>query len=156
MEWGRLPYHRLPQDYTAAGDAYTRRYDKIIKDVEDKIKIIDDTLLYKVEIEANFYHTYNYLVLCAKNGVTLNPEKLQFCQDRVEFGGLNVTETGVCPSDTLISAIRDFPVPKNITGARSWFGLINQVSWALANTSLMQPFRDLVKPNSNFMWERGP
>ena len=145
-EWGRFRYRRLPQGYTAAGDAYTRRYDEIIKNVKDKIKIIDDTLLYKVGIEANFYHTYNYLVLCAENGVTLNPDKLQFCQDIVDWGGLKVTETGVCPSDSLISAIRDFPAPKDITGARSWFGLVNQVAWAHANATLMQPFRDLVKP----------
>ena len=152
-EWGRFRYRRLPQGYTAAGDAHTRCYDEIIKDVEDKIKIIDDTLLYKVGIEANFYHTYKYLVLCAKNGVTLNPEKLQFCQDKVEFGGLKVTETGVCPSETLIRAIHDIPVPKNITGVRSWFDLINQLSWAHANKSLIQPFRGLVKPNSTFIWD---
>ena len=26
MEWKRLRYHRLPQGYTAAGNAYTRHY----------------------------------------------------------------------------------------------------------------------------------
>ena len=33
-----------------------------------------------------------------------------------------------------------------------FFGLVNQVQWAYANGKEMQPFRDLVKPNSCFQW----
>ena len=69
------------------------------------MKIIDDTLLCKVGIKANFYHTYYYLVLCADNSVTLNHDKLQFCQDIIDWKGLKFTETGVYQSDSLISAI---------------------------------------------------
>ena len=32
MEWGRFMYLRMPQGYLASGDAYTRSYNKIIKD----------------------------------------------------------------------------------------------------------------------------
>ena len=39
----RFHYRRLPQGFKAAGDAYSRRYDEIIKDVRDKVKCIDDT-----------------------------------------------------------------------------------------------------------------
>ena len=42
-EWGRFRYRRLPQGFLASGDAYTRRYDEIIKDVKDKVKWWDIT-----------------------------------------------------------------------------------------------------------------
>ena len=45
-EWGKYIYLRLPQEFIASGDAYTRRYDEIIKNFPCKVKIIDDTLLY--------------------------------------------------------------------------------------------------------------
>ena len=53
--WGRYMYLRLPQGFKAAGDIYTRRYDDIIKDVPNKIKIVDDTLLYTLIIEESFF-----------------------------------------------------------------------------------------------------
>ena len=153
-EWGRYRYRRLPQGYLAAGDAYTRRYDEIIKDVKDKVKCIDDALLYDCDIESAFFHTWDYLTLCAENGITVNLSKFQFCQDEVIFAGQKITRTGICPADSTLSAIRDFPAPKDITGARSWFGLVNQISWAYSITAAMQPFRELVKPNMKFHWDK--
>ena len=32
------------------------------------------------------------------------------------------------------------------------FGLVNQVAWAHSISEIMQPFRELVKPNSKFLW----
>ena len=55
----------------------------------------------------------------------------------------------------LSNAISSFPSPKNITDARSWFGLVNQVAWAYSLSPIMLPFRELVKKNSNFAWNEG-
>ena len=63
-EWGRYRYRRLPQGYSDAGDAYTRRYDEIMKDVENKVKCVDATLLFDNGIEESFFHTWDYLTLC--------------------------------------------------------------------------------------------
>ena len=151
-EWGRYRYLRLPQGYLAATDAYTRRYDEIIKDIPRKVKIVDDTLLYDHDIEQSFYHTWEYLTLCADNGIVINKDKFQFCMDEVTFAGLKVTKNGIAPSDSILSAIKDFPRPTDLTSARSWFGVVNQVSWAYSISPVMQPFRELVKVNSKFHW----
>ena len=66
----------------------TRRYDEVIKDVEQEVKCVDDVLLYDSGIAEAFYHMFDYLTLCAKNGVVQNQKKLQFCQDTVQFVGL--------------------------------------------------------------------
>lgn len=44
-EWGRYRYLRMPQGFLASGDAYTSRYDDIIKDIPRKVKCVDDTLI---------------------------------------------------------------------------------------------------------------
>ena len=152
-EWGRYMYKRVPQGFFAAGDAYTRRYDEIIDGVERKVKIVDDTLLYDNSIEQAFYHVWDYLTLCTNNGVVANAKKFRFCQDTVDFAGLTLTSTGVIPSEKTLSSICDFPTPTDLTGARSWFGLVNQVAWAYAISPVMQPFRDLIKPNQKFYWD---
>ena len=49
--------------------------------------------------------------------------------------------------------MNDFPTPTNITGTRSWFGLVNQLAWAYSVSPIMQPFKELVKANSKFTWD---
>ena len=152
-EWGRFMYLRMPQGFVVEGDAYTRRYDEIIDGVERKVKIVDDTLLYDKSNEQAFYHMWDYLTLCANNGVVVNAKKFKFCQNTVDFAGLTITPTGVTPSANTLSSICDFPRPPDLTSARSWFGLVNQVIWAHAISPIMQPFRELIKPNQKFYWD---
>ena len=152
-EWGCYMYLCMPQGFVASGDAYTSRYDDIIKDVPRKVKCVDDTLLYDNSIEDSFFHSWDYLQLCWEKGIVLNPEKFQFCVDTAHFAGLRITPAGIAPSETLLSSIKNFPVPKNITDAHSWFGLVNQVAWAYSISTIMQPFHALVKHNSKFYWD---
>ena len=105
------------------------------------------------------YHRISFLphlglfsTLC-KKGIVLNSEKFEFCHDTITFAGLTITPTGITPSPKLLDAIKNFPTPSDITGARSWFGLVNQVSWAYSISPIMQPFCDLVKPNTKFHWD---
>ena len=87
MECGHFMHLRMPQGYLDSGYTYVHRYDKIIKDVPCKVKIVNDTLLFDKNIEEAFYHTLDYLLLCEKNGIILNREKFQFCQNVVQFEG---------------------------------------------------------------------
>ena len=134
----------MPQGYLASGDAYPRRYDEVIKDVPRKVKIVDDTLLYDSNIEGAFFHTFDFLLHCAKNGIVFNWEKFQFYQDTVQFGSLQITPSGITSSEPMLEAILSFPIPRTLTDTRSWFGLVNQVAWAYSLGPVMLPFRDLV------------
>ena len=79
-------------------------------------------------------------------------KKFKFCRDRIDFAGLKITLYGVSPSDNILPAITGFQTPTNITGAWSWFGLVNQVVWTYAISPIMQPFPELVKYNFTFTW----
>ncbi|VDI45747.1 Hypothetical predicted protein [Mytilus galloprovincialis] len=130
--WGRYRYKTAPQGYIASGDGYTRRFDEIVADVPHKTKCVDDTLLWSDDIEESFVQACHWLELCGKHGITLNPEKFHFAQDTVEFAGFEITNDSVRPCKRYLQAILDFPTPKNITDVRSWFGLVNQVSYAFS------------------------
>jgi hypothetical protein len=70
----------------------------------------------------------------------------------VEFSGFEITRDEVIPCQRYLQAIIDFPTPKDITDVRSWFGLINQVSYAFSMAERMLPFRDFLKPDTAFQW----
>ena len=145
-------YRVAPQGYIASGDGYTRRFDEIVMDVPRKTKCVDDTLLWDSSIEQAFFHTVDWLDLCGRNGVSLNPTKFIFAKETVEFAGFEITPSAVRPAQKFLQSIRDFPTPKSVTDVRSWFGLVNQVSYAFAAAERMQPFRDLLKPGNEFEW----
>ena len=153
--WGRYRYCVAPQGYMASGDFYTRRYDEILTDIPRKKKIIDDALLWDETIAESFFHTIDFLDTCGRNGVILNTTpKFGFARKRTEFAGFQLSPTSVSPCPKSIEAIQNFPTPKNITDIRSWFGLVNQVSFAFASAPRMAPFRPLLKPGAKFTWTK--
>ena len=56
------------------------------------------------------------------------------------------------PTQKFIQSIENFPEPKTLTDVRSWFGLINQVSYAFAIAPQMAPFRALLSSKIPFHW----
>lgn len=133
--------------HSAAGDAYTKRFDDAIADLPRKYKCVDDTLLYDTNVEEAFWHTYNFLEVFAKAGVTLKPEKFQFCRREAAFAGYHLGWDTYEPTAERLAAVKDFTMPAqpSITVVRSWFGLVNQLAPFLATAFLMAPFRDLLK-----------
>ena len=81
-----------------------------------------------------------------------NPKKFVFGREELEFVGFWVQKDGIRPTEDMKRAITEFPRPTDITGVRSWYGLVEQVAWGFAKTELMQPFRDLLKKKTEFAW----
>ena len=150
--WGRYRYCTAPQGYIASGDGYSRRYDEVVASFPQKTKCIDDTLLWSDTIHDSFFQAAQWLDICGRHGITLNPDKFIFAQDEVEFAGFEITNDAVRPCRKYVKAIMEFPTPKNITDVRSWFGLVNQVAYAFSMAEQMLPFRELLKPTTPFHW----
>ena len=157
-EWGLFQYCRVPQGYLSSGDSYSKHTDMIMETcpnspkVSDHEKIIDDTILWSDDIEQAFFRTCSLLSHCNENGMVFSPDKFQFAKKSVEFAGFQITMDGIKPTEKYISAIKNFPTPKNISDIRSWYGLINQVAYSFIKTEYMAPFRDLLSPNTEFVW----
>ena len=150
--WGRYRYKTAPQGYIASGDGYTRRYDEIVSAIPNKTKCVDDVLLWADTMADSFFQAAEWLDVCGRNGIVLNPNKFTFGADVVDFAGFEITTDSVRPCQKYLQAILDFPTPTNITDVRSWFGLVNQVSYAFSMTAKMLPFRQLLKPSTPFVW----
>ena len=151
--WGRYQYMVAPQGYIASGDGYCRRFDEIVAHIPNKTKCIDDTLLWADTIEQSFNQAIEWLDICGKNGIILNPEKFVFAKSSVDFAGFTITDESVKPAAKYLSAIQQFPTPANLTDIRSWFGLINQVAYAFGSANVMKPFRKLLKGGEKFHWD---
>jgi len=126
--WGRYRYRVAPQGFLASGDAYSRRFNEIIRDIERKTKCVDDTLMWDDDLTEHWWRMIDFLILLGDNGVILNQDKFQFAQRTVDFAKFQISERSIKPSQKFISAISEFPTPSKLTDIRSWFGLVNQVA----------------------------
>ena len=126
----------------------------ITKNFSQMEKCVDDTLLWDGTLEENFRRTCEYLTHCGERGITFNEEKFKFGRMEVEFLGYIITADSVKPSAEFLEGNRDFPTPKDVSGSRCWFGLVNQVNYALSNSEVMAPFKALLSPKSKFEWTK--
>ena len=53
----------------------------------------------------------------------------------------------------MMKAIREIPVPSNITQMRSFFRLVNQANFAFSMKEMMASFREQLGPSAEFYWD---
>ena len=152
--WGRFRYCTTPQGFLAAQDAYNHRFDLITREFKNKKRCVDDTILWGDTVEENFFKTCEYLTLTGGAGIIMNPDKFIFSKKRLEFLGFELNDEGVEPGRELLKSILEFPRPRDISGIRGWFGLVEQVAWAFSKTGIMSPLRYLLSPQSEFVWNQ--
>ena len=152
--YGRYQYRTTPQGLISAGDGYTQRMDLITEGTKDFEHCVDDTILWDNSIEQNFFRVCEFISKCAAAGCIFNPKKFQFALEEVDFLGFTITANGIKPQKQFIDAIETFPTPSNITDVRSWFGLVNQVSYTFAAAPAMEPMRKLLSTKVPFHWSK--
>ena len=151
---GRYRYRVCAQGNMVSGDAFNERMDEIFNEFQNKARCVDDAAIWTTGggVADHFLKVAEYLDICARNNIVLNPKKFQFCKDTIDFAGFRVSPTSLMPSGKTLDAIRKFPKPKDITGVRAWFGLVNQVAFAFTLTEEMHHMRHLLSPKNKFEW----
>ena len=65
---------------------------------------------------------------CEQNNVKLNPDKVQFKQDKVPFIGHVATKDGLCMDPQKIKAIVEMPIPKDVASVQRLLGFAQYLS----------------------------
>ena len=89
-EWGRYCYARGPQGFIGTGDFYTHRTNDITMEFQNKVKFVDDTLLFATSVEDAFWNTFHFLHHCSLLGLAFNPAEFKFTHTDIDFAGLRV------------------------------------------------------------------
>ena len=150
--WGRMRYRVAPQGSLSSGDGYTYWYDLVIRHMQRIKKCVDDVVGWAKALVQLFHDTAHFLSYTGSHGIIQNPAKFVWGKQELEYVGFWLKTDGVKPTEETLAAITNFPRPKDITGIRSWYGLIEQVSFSFTKTTLMQPFRLLLSKNAEFSW----
>ena len=83
----------------------------------------------------------------------LNADKFKLNCDAVPFFGHLLTKNGVKPDPKKVEAIRNWPVPNDITQLQSFLGAVNYLAKFIPHLSALRaPLQDLLKSNSKYVW----
>jgi hypothetical protein len=150
--WGRFCYTRAPMGLASSGDEYCARGDRALEDISNKIKVVDDILLYAKSWSEIKDSIQRVIVACANSHITLSASKFVIGQE-VRFVGMKISGDGVTADPDKVKAISDFPTPTNITDLRSFFGLVNQLgSFSQDVAARASPLRPLLSSKNIWQW----
>ena len=113
---------------------------------------MDDFLIYASNIEEHDKRLRQFLNTLQENGVTLNADKCQFAQVKVEFLGHTISAAGIQPVRRKLDALTKFRPPENIT-ERRFMGMAQQLSkFSTSLAQAAQPLRDLLSTKNSWLW----
>ena len=87
LDIGRFQWTRLPMGSIVAQDVFQRKLDAIFLSISGVTGIADDMIIYGKTNQEHDQHLVNFLEVCRKNTLTLNPDKMQFRLPQVSFFG---------------------------------------------------------------------
>ena len=105
-------------------------------------------MIWDTTVEENFVLVCKLLDIYGKTGLAMNSDKFQFAKETVSFAGMEITR----PAREYLEAIRNFPVPKNISLLRSIYGMLNQINYSFLMTEYIELFRHLWKSETPYCW----
>ncbi len=86
-------------------------------------------------------------------GARLKKKKCHFMLPSVEYLGHRISKDGLQPMDRKIRALRDAPVPRNVSQLKSFLGMLNYYNTFLPNHSHnLAPLHKLLQKNTPWIW----
>ena len=93
---------------------------------------MSDILVFESSQEEHDANVIRFMERCLEINLHLNPEKVRMNCMSVPFFGMMLTENGIKPDPKKIEAIKNWPVPQNVTELQSLLGSVNYLSCFIA------------------------
>ena len=113
--------------------------------------LADDMIIYGKTDQEHDHHLVNFLEVCRRNTLTLNPDKMQFRLPQVSFFGHQWSARGLSPDPKKIAAVKRMELPQDVETMRSFLGLVNYLNrFSPCLAELSEPLRQICRQNVEF------
>lgn len=154
FDLGRYRYKRAPFGISNISDIFNRNMTENLRDLPNTGKVVDDNIIYSKNPTEHANHVRQFLDRCRERKIRLNAKKFKYMQNEVVFAGMHISRAGYRIADSILNAIKNFPVPENKTDLRSFQGLANQLAPTNQElTKVLTPLRPLLKKDVDFVFD---
>ena len=155
--YGSFEYLVLPMGLCNAPGTFMQLMNDTFRDLLDKTVLVflDDILIFSRTKEEHEKHVREVFERLRAQKLYAKRSKCEFFRDEVEFLGHRIGANGLSVSQDKISAVRDWPAPKNVSEVRSFLGLAGFYRRFVKDFSKVAlPITELTKEKTP--WEWGP
>lgn len=154
-KFGLYEWMVMPFGLTNAPSTFMRLMNHVLREFLGKFVVVyfDDILIYSKNLDDHCIHLRAVLQVLRYENLYANLEKCVFCTDHVIFLGFIVSSKGVHVDEEKVKAIREWPLPKNVSEVRSFHGLASFYRRFVKDFStLAAPLNEIVKKDVGFKW----
>ena len=153
---GLFRYNRLPFGSASTPAIFQRTMDSVLQDLPYVCVYLNDILITGPTDEAHTKTLDEVLRRLNDAGVRLKREKCFFMLPSVEYLGHTISASGLQPTDGKIKALKDAPVPHNVSQFKFFLGFLNYYSKFIPKLStLLAPLHRLLQKKSTWTWGSG-
>ena len=122
-------------------DVFQWKLDAIFLSVPGVTGIADNMIIYGRTDHDHDKNLLNFLEACQKNGLTLNPDKMQFWLPEVSFFVHTWSNKGLSLDLKKIKVVKRMEIPQDVEMMRSFLRLVKYLNWFSPRlTELSDPF----------------
>ncbi len=152
---GLYQYVTMPMGLCNAPATFQRCMELVLKGLQWKTLLIylDDIICYSTSITEHLQRLDDVFTRLGQAGLKLKPSKCELFKQEVSFLGHIVTPDGVKPDLKKIEAVRDWPVPTNVKGVRSFLGFCSYYRrFIFQFAHISRPLNRLLEAGQAFNW----
>ena len=123
--FGMYEFTRMPFGLRNSAQTFQRFINEVFNDMDFVFTYIDDILIASHNEEEHFQHLQSVFKRLEKFGLNIKPSKCCFGVDQLDFLGYNISGSGMSPSESRVSDILNFEIPKTVKKLHQFIGIIN-------------------------------
>ena len=131
--FGLWEYVRMPFGLKNAAQRFQRLMDHILDGLPWCFVYLDDILIASKTMEQHKEHLEELFKILENNGLVVNRAKCELGVPHLDFLGHRVTSQGVAPMPDRVTAIQNYPTPKDKPALQRFLGMINYYHRFLPN-----------------------
>ena len=152
---GLFTFNRLPAGISAAPGIFQRIMDSLFANVSGVVCYLDDILVSGKNEEDHNNNLDIVFQILKEAGFKLRKDKCSLGENCVKYLGHLIDSTGLHPLKSKVDAIKDAPIPKDVSELQSFIGLVVYYAKFFSNLStVMTPLYNLLKKNVTWHWDK--
>lgn len=152
---GVYEFNRLPFGLMNSSSAFSMVMNEVLRGINYKFALvyIDDCLIFSHTFEEHLQHLSEVFERFRQANLRLKPSKCMFAAKEVKFLGHVFSEKGLSVDSEKVSAVTEYPRPKNQTDVWAFLGLANYYRRFIKDfANVAKPLNDLLRKDVVFAW----
>ena len=150
---GCFQFKRVPFGLSDISETFQKVMEEILFGLDGVEISIDDVIVHAETIDLLIVRLRKVFKRCRAPNLKLNAKKCEFGLTKIRVLGHIVLKRGIEPDPIKTKAIREAPMPTNVSDLRSFLGICGYMSKFIPNyTNLVEPLRRLTPKDVKWTW----